>query len=75
MGGDVSGRDVPRWGEEPDRVRERMASRFGRGEVRRRAPLDVRGLIARVDRKNGWRLAGDPGDETPKNPQPVFHEG
>lgn len=66
---DVSERDVVRWREELDRVCERMAARFGRAEVQRRAPLYVRGLIARVDRKNGWQLADYLGDETPKNLQ------
>ena len=66
---DVSERDVVRWGEELGRVCERMAPRFGRVEMQRRAPLYVRGLIARVDRKNGWQLADYLGDETPKNLQ------
>jgi len=39
------------------------------GEVQRRAPLYVRELIARVDRKNGWERTDDLGDETPKNLQ------
>ncbi len=57
MSWDVSERDVQRWGRELERVCERMASRFGRVEVQRRAPFYVRGLIAQVDRKNGWQLA------------------
>lgn len=69
MSGDVSERDVQRWGRELERVCERMASRFGRVEVQRRAPLYVRGLIAPVDRKNGWQLADYLGDDTPKNLQ------
>lgn len=66
---EISEQDVLRWGEELDRVSERFAPRFGRVEVQRRAPLYVRGLIARVDRKNGWQLADHLGDETPKNLQ------
>lgn len=69
MGWDVSERDVQRWGRELERVCEWMAPRFGRVEVQRRAPLYVQGLIAQVDRKNGWQLADYLGDETPKNLQ------
>lgn len=54
---EISEWDVQRWGAGLDRVGERLAPRFGRAEVPRRAPLDVRGLIARVDRKYGWQLA------------------
>jgi SRSO17 transposase len=46
-----------------------MAPRFGRVEVQWRVPLYVRGLIVRVDCKNGWQLADNLGDETPKNLQ------
>ena len=66
---DVSEEDVERWSRELDRVGARIASRFGRPEVRRRAPLYLRGLVARMDRKNGWQLAEFLGDETPQNLQ------
>lgn len=69
MSWDISARDVQRWGRELERVCEGMAPRFGRVEVQRRAPLYVRGLIAQVDRKNGWQLADYLGDDTPKNLQ------
>lgn len=69
MAWDVSERDVRRWGAELERVCEQLAPRFGRVEVQRRAPLYVRGLIAPVERKNGWQLAEYLGDETPKNLQ------
>jgi SRSO17 transposase len=69
MSVDVSERDVQRWGRELERVCERIAPRFGRTEVRQRAPLYLRGLIAQVERKNGWQLADYLGDETPKNLQ------
>jgi SRSO17 transposase len=69
MSWDVSERDVQRWGRELQRVCEQMSARFGRVEVQRRAPLYLQGLIAQVDRKNGWQLANYLGDETPKNLQ------
>lgn len=66
---EVSEQEVQCWGRELERVCEAMASRFGRTEIRRRAPLYIQGLIAQVDRKNGWQLAEYLGDETPKNLQ------
>src|SRR5713226_7358325 len=36
---------------------ERIASRFKRAEVRNRVGRYLRGLLASVERKNGWQLA------------------
>ena len=69
MAGDVSEQDVRRWGGERERVCAELAPRFGRPEVRQRAPRYGQGLIAQVDRKNSWQLADYLGDETPKNLQ------
>lgn len=69
MSWDVTEREVQRWGAELERVCEQLAPRFGRVEVQRRAPLYIQGLIAQVDRKNGWQLADFLGDKTPKNLQ------
>ncbi len=69
MSWDVSEREVQRWGAELERVCVQLAGRFGRVEVQQRAPLYIQGLIAQVDRKNGWQLADYLGDETPKNLQ------
>lgn len=69
MSWDVSELEVQRWGRELERVCDRIGPRFGRPEVRGRAPRYVQGLIAQVDRKNGWQLADYLGDETPKNLQ------
>lgn len=69
MAWDVSEQEVQRWGRELERVCDQMAPRFGRVEVQRRAPLYVQGLIAQVDRKNGWQLADYLGEATPKNLQ------
>src|SRR5437764_6972460 len=35
----------------------RIAPRFGRAEVRSRVERYLRGLLASVERKNGWQLA------------------
>ena len=57
----VVGRDevaeVARWAEGIERVRECIVGRFGRPEPRRRALDYLRGLLSRVERKNGWQLA------------------
>ena len=46
-----------------------IGSRFGRAEPRRRAAADLRGLLAPVERKNGWQLAEVAGDATPDGVQ------
>lgn len=65
----VTERDVGRWSRELDRVAERIGPRFGRPELRARAPAYLRGLIANIERKNGWQLAEFAGDATPVNLQ------
>lgn len=65
----VTERDVGRWSRELDRVAERIGPRFGRPELRARAPAYLKGLIASLERKNGWQLAEFAGDATPVNLQ------
>ena len=48
---------------------ERIAPRFGRAEPRRRAAAYLRGLLAPIERKNGWQLAEAAGDRTPDGVQ------
>ena len=52
------------WSRELDRWGARIAPRFGRVESRRRALAYLRGLLAPVERKNGWQLAEAMGDAT-----------
>ena len=54
--------EVARWAEGIERVHECIASRFRRPEPRRRALDYLRGLLSRVERKNGWQLAEQAGD-------------
>lgn len=42
---------------ELDRLHERIAGRFARSEPRARIREYVSGLVARLERKNGWTLA------------------
>jgi len=61
--------DVQVWSAGLDGVVERIAPRFGRVEPRRRARAYLRGLLAPVERKNGWQLAEAVGDATPDGVQ------
>ena len=61
--------DVEEWAAGVDDVVERIAGRFGRSEPRRRAGAYLRGLLSRVERKNGWQLAEAAGDRTPDGVQ------
>ena len=50
------------WARGLDELAARLAPRFGRVEPRRRALAYLRGLLAPVERKNGWQLAEAAGD-------------
>jgi SRSO17 transposase len=62
-------RTVLQWSREVDAVASRIGERFGRREQRAHAGRYLRGLIARVERKNGWQLAEQLGDSAPTNLQ------
>lgn len=55
MGGDLA--DVRLWASELNAVHERFVHRFNRSEPRESALAYMRGLIAPLQRKNGWTLA------------------
>ncbi len=61
--------DIQGWAGSLDDVLDRIASRFMRSEPRRRAAAYLRGLLAPVERKNGWQLAEAAGDATPDGVQ------
>ena len=58
-------RDAHRWAGQLDELVTRIASRFNRIEPRRRARADLQGLLAPLERKNGWHLAEAAGDGQP----------
>jgi SRSO17 transposase len=60
---------IDNWASGLDAVSDRIAARFGRAEPRRRALSYLRGLLAPVERKNGWQLAEAAGDATPDGVQ------
>jgi SRSO17 transposase len=65
----VTRADAARWARGLDEVVGRIAPRFARAEPRRRAGAYLRGLLAPVERKNGWQLAEAAGDATPDGVQ------
>ena len=65
----VTQADVQGWACGLDGVLERIGPRFGRAEPRRRAAAYLQGLLAPVERKNGWQLAEAVGDRTPDGVQ------
>jgi SRSO17 transposase len=65
----LSRNEAQGWADELDAVAEWIAPRFGRAEPRRRAVAYLQGLLAPVERKNGWQLAEAAGDRTPDGMQ------
>lgn len=65
---------LDRWSEALGEVHERVARRFRRVEVRERAKRYLAGLLARVERKNGWQLAEAMGEAEPHGVQRLLNE-
>jgi len=65
----VSEVDVAAWAAELDRLHARMSGRFARAEPRRRVRSYITGLVAGLDRKNGWTLAEHAGELSPDGMQ------
>ena len=63
MGTDAA--TVGGWAADFDGLLERVGPCFARRDLRSRAGGYVRGLLGRVERKNGWQVAEYLGDETP----------
>jgi len=57
------------WAGRLDALVEQIAPRFCRIESRRRVRAYLGGLLAPVERKNGWQLAENAGDRTPDGVQ------
>ena len=54
---------------ELDRLHARVAGRFARAEPRSRVREYVSGLVAGLERKNGWTLAERAGERSPDGMQ------
>ena len=61
--------EAHRWAAQLDDICTRIAPRFSRPEPRRRARAYLQGLLAPLERKNGWHLAEAAGDMTPDGVQ------
>ena len=57
--------EAERWAHGLAAVAQRINRHFPRSEPRERTTAYLRGLISPVERKNGWQLAEEAGDETP----------
>lgn len=69
----VTAVDLDEWVAGFDGLFARVAGRFGRAEPRRRARSYLLGLLAPVERKNGWQLAEAAGDRTPDGMQRLLN--
>lgn len=63
--GDVGEVVVEAWADDFDRLWRAAGRCFGRHDLRTRAERYVRGLLGRMERKNGWQMAEYLGDRTP----------
>src|SRR3954451_9769250 len=61
--------DARRWAGQLDELVTRIAPRFNRIEPCRRARAYLQGLLAPLERKNGWHLAEAAGDSSPDGVQ------
>lgn len=66
--------DVAGWAAGLDELHERLGPRFGRAEPRRRALAYLRGLLAGLERKNGWTLAEHAGEVSPDGMQRLLRK-
>lgn len=57
--------EVTAWAAGLEAMAERIGPHFARTEARRRAGLYLKGLLSPIERKNGWQLAEEVGDQTP----------
>ena len=61
-------------GEVLAELHARIAPRFRRAEVRSRVRRFLQGLLAPVERKNGWQLAEELGEHGPRGVQRLLGE-
>jgi SRSO17 transposase len=66
--------DLDEWAEEFAAFHGRFAHLFERQEPREQAAKYLRGLLAPVERKNGWQLAEVVGDKTPDATQRLLYQ-
>jgi SRSO17 transposase/transposase len=64
---------VQQWTERFTQLYDQIAHRFGRREVRQRARRYVLGLLSKTERKNGWQVAEEIGDDDPQGVQRLLN--
>jgi SRSO17 transposase len=64
---------IQQWTHQLEQLHSRIAPRFRRAEPRRRALGYLKGLLATVERKNGWHLAELLGEPTPDGVQRLLN--
>jgi hypothetical protein len=64
---------VERWSETLGELHVRVAGRFHRPEVRKRARRYLTGLLSRVERKNSWQMAEEMGERGPQGAQRLLN--
>jgi SRSO17 transposase len=74
MGGDVTVDEVYRRAAGLDAPYARMGGQFRRSEPRQRAREYLRGLLASLERKNGWTLAEQAGELCPDGMQRLLNQ-
>lgn len=65
---------LQRAAEELAQVQARIGPRFRRAEARKRAGRFLQGLLAPLERKNGWQLAEELGEHGPRGVQRLLGE-
>ncbi|MFF0391767.1 IS701 family transposase [Kitasatospora sp. NPDC004615] len=73
MDGEISEIDARRWSDGLAGLHERFAHRFARSESRESALAYMRGLLAPLERKNGWTVAEEAGHGGPDRIQRLLN--
>jgi SRSO17 transposase len=73
MGGEISEVVARRWSDGLAGLHERFAHRFARSESRESALAYIRGLLAPLERKNGWTVAEEAGHGGPDRIQRLLN--
>ncbi|MFD5088897.1 IS701 family transposase [Kitasatospora sp. NPDC058406] len=73
MSGDISEVDARRWSDGLAGLHERFGHRFARSESRESALAYMRGLLAPLERKNGWTVAEEAGHDGPDRIQRLLN--
>jgi SRSO17 transposase len=73
MANDVGVAEVTSWASGLADVQRRIGSRFARSEPRSRVLAYLRGLLAPLERKNGWTLAEQAGEASPDGMQRLLY--